>query len=176
MPVQTHDHYAWTAYTTWQTSVDRLIQPAAMFLQYCSFLHHNGISDYASKYTFASDGPSEEDLQEPLEFLSRFLGPSGEWDSLQFSNITNEVQAYSLISLDTEKKLFSIHPLVYAWSRTTVSNPEKYMSTTGSILGMALSKHPQHDIQLRSLAICPHVELAVQMDAQVALVFKGNMN
>jgi tetratricopeptide (TPR) repeat protein len=40
------------------------------------------------------------------------------------------------------------------------------------ILGMALSEHPQHDIQLGSLAICPHVELAVKMDAQVALVFK----
>ncbi|KAJ7873460.1 hypothetical protein B0H14DRAFT_3131246 [Mycena olivaceomarginata] len=155
MPAQTHDHYAWT---------------------YCSFLDHNGISEqifsYASKYTFASGGPSEEDLQEPLEFRSQFLGPSGKWDSLQFSNMTNEVQAYSLISLDAEKKLFSIHPLVHTWSRTTVSNPEKYMSTTGSILGMALSKCPQHDIQLGSLAISPHMELAVQMDAQVALVFK----
>ncbi|KAJ7306979.1 P-loop containing nucleoside triphosphate hydrolase protein [Mycena albidolilacea] len=166
MPAQTHDHYAWVMYTAWQMSFDQLTRPAAMFLQYCSFLHHNGISEqifnYASEYTFQSNGPSKEDLQEPLEFLSLFLGPSGEWDSLQFSNMTNEVQAFPLISLDTEKKLFSIH----------VSNPEKYMSTMGSILGMALTGHPKHDIQLGSLAICPHVELAVQMDAQVALVFK----
>ncbi|KAJ7798198.1 hypothetical protein B0H14DRAFT_3157041 [Mycena olivaceomarginata] len=152
MPAQTHDHYARTVYTTWQMSFDQLTQPAAMFLQYCSFLHHNGISEqifsYASQYTFPSNGPSEEDLWEPLEFLSHFVGPSGKWDSLQFSNMTNEVQAYSLISIDAEKKLFSIHPLVHAWSQAT-GNPEKYSSNMGSILGMALS-----------------------MDAEVALVFK----
>ncbi|KAJ7854040.1 P-loop containing nucleoside triphosphate hydrolase protein [Mycena olivaceomarginata] len=175
MPAQAHDHYAWTVYTTWQMSFDQLTQPAAMFLQYCSFLHHNGISEqifsYASKYTFPSAGPSKEDLQGPLEFLSHFLGPSGEWDSLQFSNMTNEVQAYSLISIDAEKKLFSIHPLVHAWSQTT-GNPKKYLSNMGSILGMALSACSRYDIQLGSLAICPHVELALQMDAEVALVFK----
>ncbi|KAJ7811530.1 P-loop containing nucleoside triphosphate hydrolase protein [Mycena olivaceomarginata] len=93
---------------TWQMSFDQLTQPAAMFLQYCSFLHHNGISEqifsYASQYTFPSNGPSEEDLWEPLEFLSHFVGPSGQWDPLQFSDMTNEVQAYSLISIDAEKK------------------------------------------------------------------------
>ncbi|KAJ7854036.1 P-loop containing nucleoside triphosphate hydrolase protein [Mycena olivaceomarginata] len=175
MPAQTHDCYARTVYTTWQMSFDRLTQPAAMLLQYCSFLHHNGISEqifsYASEYTFPSNGPSKEDLREPLEFLSHFLGPSGEWDSLQFSNMTNEVQAYLLISIDAEKKLFSIHPLVHAWSQTT-GNPKKYLSNMGSILGMALSVRPQYDIQLGSLAICPHVELALQMDAEVALVLK----
>ncbi|KAJ7300706.1 hypothetical protein DFH08DRAFT_725072, partial [Mycena albidolilacea] len=142
MPAQTHDHYARTVYTTWQMSFDQLTQPAAMFLQYCSFLHHNGIPEQI-----------------------------GEWDSLQFFNMTNEVQAYSLISIDADKKLFSIHPLVHAWGQTT-GNPEKYLSNMGSILGMALSARPQYDIQLRSLAICPHVELVLQMDAEVALVFK----
>ncbi|KAF8195140.1 hypothetical protein K438DRAFT_1826906 [Mycena galopus ATCC 62051] len=168
-PAQSHDRYAWTVYTTWQMSFDRLTQPAAMFLQHCSFLHYNGISEeifsYASKYRFQFNGPSKEELQEPLEFLSHFLGPTGEWDSLQFSNITNEVQAYSLMDLDTERKLFSVHPLVHAWSQTTVCNPGKYRSTIGSILGMSLS-------QRQSLAMCAHVELAVEMDTEVALVFR----
>ncbi|KAJ7895630.1 hypothetical protein B0H14DRAFT_3125286 [Mycena olivaceomarginata] len=175
-PAQSHDHYAWTVYTTWQMSFDQLKPVAAMFLQLCSFLHYNGISEqifsYAIKYTFPSNGPSKEELWEPLEFLSHFLGPTGEWDSLQFSYMTNEVQAYSLISLDAEKRLFSIHPLVHAWSQTTVCNPERYMFTMGSILGMALSECPEHESQLGSLAICPHVELAVQRDVEVALIFK----
>ncbi|KAJ7686114.1 hypothetical protein B0H17DRAFT_940725 [Mycena rosella] len=131
-PAQSHDRYAWTVYTTWQMSFDKLKASAAMFLQHCAFLHYNGISEEifsrASEYTFPSEGPSKEELQEPLEFLSHFLGPSGEWDSLEFSNMTNEVQAYSLISFDMEKKLFSIHPLVHTWSRTTVCNPETYKS------------------------------------------------
>ncbi|KAJ7040197.1 hypothetical protein C8F04DRAFT_1231107 [Mycena alexandri] len=44
-PEQSHDHYAWTVYTTWQISFDRLSQPAAMFLQLCSCLHYTGISE-----------------------------------------------------------------------------------------------------------------------------------
>ncbi|KAJ7800540.1 P-loop containing nucleoside triphosphate hydrolase protein [Mycena olivaceomarginata] len=175
-PAQSHDDYAWTVYTTWQMSFDQLKPAAAMFLQLCSFFHYNGISEhifsYASKYGFPSNGPSKEELQEPLEFLSHFLGPTGEWDSLQFLDVTNEVQAHSLISLDAENKLFSMHPLVHAWSQTTVRNPERYMYTMKSILGMALSKRQWYDIQLGSPTLCPHMELAVQMDAEIALVFR----
>ncbi|KAJ7435004.1 hypothetical protein FB451DRAFT_1465790 [Mycena latifolia] len=55
--------------------------------------------------------PSKEELKDPLEFLSQFLGPAGTWDSLHFMKVTNELRAYSLISLDLEKNIFSIHPL-----------------------------------------------------------------
>ncbi|KAF8192209.1 hypothetical protein K438DRAFT_1465824, partial [Mycena galopus ATCC 62051] len=44
-PVQSQDQYAWTVYTTWQMSFDKLKPLAAMFLQHCSFLHHTGISE-----------------------------------------------------------------------------------------------------------------------------------
>ncbi|KAJ7721639.1 P-loop containing nucleoside triphosphate hydrolase protein [Mycena metata] len=172
-PAQSHDQYAWTVYTTWQISFDQLTPPAAMFLQHCSFLHYNGISEeifrYASQYQCAFD---KEGLQEPLEFLSHFLGPTGEWDSLQFLNATNEVQSYSLISFDGEKKVFSIHPLVHSWSQGTVQNPKRYMSSMGSILGMAVSERPRWDMQLASGLLCPHIELAVRMDVEVALVFR----
>ncbi|KAJ7712799.1 hypothetical protein B0H16DRAFT_1702701 [Mycena metata] len=175
-PVQSHDRYAWTVYTTWQMSFDRLTPLAAMFLQHCSFLHYNGISEeifsYASKYRFCFNHLSQEELQEPLEFLSHFLGPDGKWDSLQFLDATNEVQSYSLISFDVEKKLFSIHPLVHAWSQGMVQNQKRYVSIMGSILGMAISEHSEWDMQLASLLLCPHIELAVQMDTDVALVFR----
>ncbi|KAJ7761737.1 P-loop containing nucleoside triphosphate hydrolase protein [Mycena metata] len=175
-PAQYHDQYAWTVYTTWQMSFDQLTPLATMFLQHCSFLHYNGISEeifrYASQYQGALNLPSKEELQEPLEFLSHFLGPTGEWDSLQFLDATNEAQSYSLISFDAEKKIFSIHPLVHSWSQGTGQNPKGYMSTMGSILGMAISEWPQWDTQLASLLLCPHVELAVKMDAEVALVFR----
>ncbi|KAJ7713480.1 hypothetical protein B0H16DRAFT_542459 [Mycena metata] len=174
-PAQSHDRYARTVYTTWQMSFDRLTPPAAMFLQHCSFLHYNGISEeifsYASKYQFHSNRPSEE-LQKPLEFLLYFLGPTGEWDSLQFLEATNEVQSYSLISFDAEKKLFSIHPLVHSWSHGTVQNPKGCIFTMGSILGMAILERPQWDRELTSLLLYPHVELAVQMNTKVAWLFK----
>ncbi|KAJ7736113.1 hypothetical protein B0H16DRAFT_1466819 [Mycena metata] len=176
-PAQSYDQYACTVYTTWQMSLNRLTPPAAMLLQHCAFLHYTGISEeifrYASQYQGASKCPSKQELQEPLEFLSHFLGPTGEWDSLQFLDATNEVQSYSLISFDVEKKVFSIHPLVHSWSQGTVQNPKGYMSTMGSILGMAISQRPRWDMQLASLLLCPHIELAVKIDAKVALVFQS---
>ncbi|KAJ6534577.1 hypothetical protein B0H10DRAFT_1972434 [Mycena sp. CBHHK59/15] len=109
---------------------------------------------------------------------SLFIPPSS-WNfrgnlqlCIQFLCVTNELQAYSLISFDAEKKLFSIHPLVHAWARTTVQNPDKNTSTIGSVLGMAISERADQDIQLASLIFCPHVELALKMDAEVALSFR----
>ncbi|KAJ7897516.1 P-loop containing nucleoside triphosphate hydrolase protein [Mycena leptocephala] len=176
-PAQSHDRYAWTVYTTWQMSFDRLKPPAVMFLQLCSYLHHNGISEeifrLASKGMFPPSDPSKEELQEPLAFLTYFLGSTGEWDSLRFSCVIIEVKAYSLISFDAEKKLFSIHPLVHAWSQTTVCNPEGYMSTMAFILGLAISERPKQNIQMASLVLCPHVELAAQSNAEIALFFSS---
>ncbi|KAJ7735188.1 P-loop containing nucleoside triphosphate hydrolase protein, partial [Mycena metata] len=175
-PTQSHDRYAWTVYTTWQMSFYWLTPPAAMLLQHCSSLHYNGISEeifrYASRYKFPANGPSKEEVQEPLEFLSHFLRPTGEWDSLQFLGATNEIQSYSLMGFDAEKKLFFIHPLVHAWSQATVQNPKRHVSIVGSILGMAVSECSEWDMQLTSLLLCPHIELAVQMNAEVALTFR----
>ncbi|KAJ7881694.1 hypothetical protein B0H13DRAFT_2540395 [Mycena leptocephala] len=163
-PAQAHDHYAWTVYTTWQMSFTKLSHPAATFLQLCSFLHHKGISEdifcNASMYRFQPTGPSEEELQ---NFLSHFVGPTGEWDSLRFLNVTSEIKAYSLISFDSETKMFSIHPLVHAWSQTMVSDLELYQFMAGSILGMAIAKIPNQDLQLASLRLLAHVE-SVQMN------------
>ncbi|KAJ7613905.1 hypothetical protein B0H17DRAFT_840291, partial [Mycena rosella] len=44
-PAQSHDNYAWTVYTTWQISFNQLSQQAKTFLQLCSFLHYQGISE-----------------------------------------------------------------------------------------------------------------------------------
>ncbi|KAJ7858578.1 hypothetical protein B0H13DRAFT_2283038 [Mycena leptocephala] len=113
---QSHDDYVWTVYTTWQMSFDQLSQPAAMFLQLCSFLHRDGIAEdifsRAAAYRFGQVIPSREALQMPLEFLAQFLEPTGEWDTLRFLKVTNEIKSYSLMSFDPERKAFSIHPLV----------------------------------------------------------------
>ncbi|KAJ7727581.1 hypothetical protein B0H16DRAFT_1778526 [Mycena metata] len=106
-PEQSHDQYAWTVYTTWQISFDQLSKPAARFLQLCSFLHYTGITEdifsKASKYSAPVWLPPKEDLQEPLQFLSHFLGPTGGWSPLNFLDITNEIKAYSLME---EQKCF----------------------------------------------------------------------
>ncbi|KAJ7921576.1 hypothetical protein B0H13DRAFT_2415307 [Mycena leptocephala] len=176
-PAQTHDDYSWTVYTTWKMSFDNLTQPAAMFLQLCSFLHREGISEEifsrAVTYRFRSSGPSKEELQKPLEFLSHLLTPTGEWDPLSFLKLTNEIKAYSLIAVDPGRKLFSIHPLVHAWGRTIISNPESYHSIMGAILGMAIAEIPEGDMQLASLRLLPHVESVLKVKREFSPDFRS---
>ncbi|KAJ7921561.1 hypothetical protein B0H13DRAFT_146354 [Mycena leptocephala] len=176
-PTQTHDDYSWTVYTTWKMSFDKLTQPAAMFLQLCSFLHREGISEEifsrAATYRFPSWGPSQEELQKPLEFLSHLLTSTGEWDTLCFLKLTNEVKAYSLISFHPERKMFSIHPLVHAWGRTIITDQESCHSIMGAILGMAISEIPDQDIQLASLRLLPHVESVLGVDREFSPDFRS---
>ncbi|KAJ7885588.1 hypothetical protein B0H13DRAFT_2277827 [Mycena leptocephala] len=173
-PAQSHDDYSWTVYTTWKMSFDKLTKPAAMFLQLCSFLHREEISEEifsrAVTYRFPSWGPSKGELQKPLEFLSHLLAPTGEWDSLCFLKLTNEIKAYSLISFDPERKVFSIHPLVHAWGRTIT---ESYHSIMGAILGMSISEIPKQDIQLASLRLLPHVESVLGVNSESSPDFRS---
>ncbi|KAJ7467937.1 hypothetical protein FB451DRAFT_1481068 [Mycena latifolia] len=157
-------------YTTWQISFDKLSQPAAMMLQLCSFLHHGGISEQifknASLYSFPTSGPSKQELQIPVEFLSHFLGPNGAWDSLCFWNVTNELQAYSLINFDAARNMFSIHPLVHTWSQNTLTNVEPYHSCMTALVGMSIDGISNDNIQLASLALLPHVDSLFKIGAQ----------
>ncbi|KAJ6545979.1 P-loop containing nucleoside triphosphate hydrolase protein [Mycena vulgaris] len=161
-PDQSHDDYAQTVYTTWQISFEQLSKPAATVLQLCSFLHHNGISEEifsrASSYDFPFNGPSREELQDPLEFLSQFTGPTNVWNSLQSINVMNEITAYSLANFDPEGKLYSIHPLVHNWIRSTLTDQDEYRYWMVAIIGMSISGIPDQDMQLASLKLLPHVD------------------
>ncbi|KAJ7904121.1 hypothetical protein B0H13DRAFT_2274711 [Mycena leptocephala] len=138
-PAQSHDNYAWTVYTTWQMSFDKLSPLAAMFLQLCSFLHWDGISEEifsrAARYRFQMAIPSREELQKPLQFLAHFLEPAGGWDTLRFLKVTNEIKAYSLMTFDPERKMFAIHPLVHSWSQITITDQQSYHPIMAAIMG-----------------------------------------
>ncbi|KAJ7438892.1 P-loop containing nucleoside triphosphate hydrolase protein [Mycena galericulata] len=161
-PAQSHDDYAGTVYTTWQISFDRLTGAAQTLLQLCSFLHHQGIFEQifslASAYTFPAYGPSKEELQRPMELLSPFLGSNGDWDSLQFIEVTNELQAYSLINFNPETGLFSIHPLVHGWSRSTLTSEKEYHHSMVAIVGMMIERMPSLALEPASLWLTPHTD------------------
>ncbi|KAJ6547944.1 hypothetical protein DFH09DRAFT_1281699 [Mycena vulgaris] len=178
-PDQSHDNYARTVYTTWQISFQQLSMPAATLLQLCSFLHHTGISEdifsRASAYQFSSDGPSEEELQEPLEFLSQFHGPTGIWDPLQFMDVMNEITAYSLANFDPDGKLYSIHPLVHNWSRSTLADQgQQYHDWMVAIVGMSISGIPNQDMQLPSLKLLPHVDSLLRGNTNIRPDFRND--
>ncbi|KAJ7842312.1 P-loop containing nucleoside triphosphate hydrolase protein [Mycena leptocephala] len=174
-PAQSYDNYAWTVYTTWQMSFDQLSPPAAMFLQFCSFLHRDGISEdifsRAATYRFKQAIPSREALQKPLQFLAQFTDPAGEWDTLRFLKVTNEIKAYSLMTFDPERKMFSIHPLVHSWSQTTITDHQSYHSIMAAIMGMSIHEIPNDHRQLASLRLISHIDSLRHGNKQVVVDF-----
>ncbi|KAF8143453.1 hypothetical protein K438DRAFT_2109361 [Mycena galopus ATCC 62051] len=165
-PAQSYDGYSLSVFTTWQISFEKLTQPAATFLQLCSFLHWDRISEdifsRASAYSFPSWGPPKEDLQNAREFLSYFVGRSGEWNTFDFVKVTNEIKAYSLINFNAEQKSFSIHPLVHEWSRTTLANSDSAHLCMIDILGMSIVEIPTLDRPLASMGLVSHVHSLMQ--------------
>jgi hypothetical protein len=160
-------------------SFDKLSPLAAMFLQLCSFLHREGISEEifsrAATYTFPSYGPSKEELEKPLQFLSQFLNPTGQWDSLCFLKVTNEIKSYSLVTFDPVRKVFSIHPLVHSWSQTTIPDQQSYHSIMSAIVGMSVNGIlPQHR-QLTCLQLISHIDSLMHGNQQLATVLIYSM-
>ncbi|KAJ7875955.1 P-loop containing nucleoside triphosphate hydrolase protein [Mycena leptocephala] len=174
-PAQSHDSYAWTVYTTWQMSFDKLSPLAAMFLQLCSFLHWDGISEEifsrAVRYEFQLAIPSREELQRPLEFLAQFLEPASEWDTFCFLKVTNEIKAYSLMTFDPNRKMFSIHPLVHSWSQTTITDLQSCHFIMAAIMGMSIAEIPSEHQQLTSLRLISHIDSLRHGNQQVVVDF-----
>ncbi|KAJ7884297.1 hypothetical protein B0H14DRAFT_3105884 [Mycena olivaceomarginata] len=179
-PAQTHDDYAeaQTVYTTWQMSFDRLSPAAAMFLQLCSFLHRDGISEEifsrAAKYIVQSQISSNNGMEKAQKFLSQFMGSTGEWDAFCFVECVKEIMAYSLMSFDPQSKLFSMHPLVHSWSRTTITDEESYRSCISAILGMSIQGIPECDMFLAGLTLVSHVDSLMPAIHKVASNFYQN--
>ncbi|KAJ6547766.1 hypothetical protein DFH09DRAFT_1087520 [Mycena vulgaris] len=177
-PDQAHDDYAQTVYTTWQISFDQLSKTAATILQLCSFLHHKGISEEifsrASSYQFRSNGPSKEELHDPLKLLSQFSGLTGVWNSLHFMDVMNEITAYSLANFDPEENLYSIHPLVHSWSRSTLTHQGQYHSWMVAIVGMSISGISNQDTQLASLKLLSHVDSLLGGNMDISPDFRYN--
>ncbi|KAJ7260249.1 hypothetical protein C8J57DRAFT_1471841 [Mycena rebaudengoi] len=171
IPVQSHDKYAWSVYTTWDISFKCLSKQAARFLQLCSFLHHEGISEAifsnAALYSPELLEPTEEQIKEPRAFLSHFLTADGMWDTLSFADMAAEVKEYSLINQDPNTGLFSIHPLVHSWARSTVADLHTTKDCTAVLLAMSVS---QQDM-LFTMRLLPHITTILQANSPPATEF-----
>ncbi|KAJ7692899.1 P-loop containing nucleoside triphosphate hydrolase protein, partial [Mycena rosella] len=161
-PNQTHDDYAWTVYTTWKISFDCLSRPASQLLQLSSLLHHDGISERifanAASYKFKSSGPTKDEVQEPLKFLAQFLTPSGTWDSLKFMDLTTEIHGYSLIDLEPRSNMYSLHPLVHDWTRSTVQDEQSARECMAAIAGMSIPWGVEQGDYLFRQRLLPHLD------------------
>ncbi|KAF7333618.1 FabD/lysophospholipase-like protein [Mycena sanguinolenta] len=168
-PTQMYDNYAQAVYTTWEMSFSKLSIQAAMFLQLCSFLHQDDISE--DIFVRATDNIIKSVNQTQIssykevnaeKFLLYFIGPTSKWNSLQFMEVINEIKRYSLINYNMERNSFSIHPLVHSWSQTVLDNLDAYHSCMDEILGMSIQSIPEQDRELLSLRLVSHVDSLMQ--------------
>ncbi|KAJ7245234.1 hypothetical protein C8J57DRAFT_1190944 [Mycena rebaudengoi] len=173
LPDQPLDKYAWSVYTTWDISFQCLGQLAAKFLQICSFLHHEGISEAifssAAMYKHKPLGPTEEQMREPHEFLNNFLTQAGTWDELHFTDMTMEIQGYSLINEDPNTSLLSIHPLVHDWSRRTITDTNSTQQCSATILAMATMSTLHEEVF--HISLLPHLNSVLHGEPKVAHEF-----
>ncbi|KAJ7272241.1 P-loop containing nucleoside triphosphate hydrolase protein [Mycena rebaudengoi] len=173
LPDQPLDKYAWSVYTTWNISFKCLGQLAAKFLQICSFLHHEGISEAifssAATYKHRALGPTEEQMREPHEFLNNFLTQAGTWDELHFTDMTMEIQGYSLINEDPNTNLLSIHPLVHDWSRKTITDTTCTQQCSATILAMATMSTLNEKVF--HISLLPHLTSVLCEDPKIAHKF-----
>ncbi|KAJ7714752.1 P-loop containing nucleoside triphosphate hydrolase protein [Mycena metata] len=174
-PTQTQDDYGWTVYTTWKISFDCLSRPATKLLQLSSFLHHEGISEQmfanAASYKFKSSGPTHDEVQEPIEFLAQFLTPSGTWDSLKFLDLTTEIHGYSLIDLEPRSKMYSLHPLVHDWTRSTVENEQSARECIAAIAGMSIPWGVEQGDYLFRQRLLPHLDSVMRRRTSIQTKF-----
>ncbi|KAJ7289415.1 P-loop containing nucleoside triphosphate hydrolase protein, partial [Mycena rebaudengoi] len=173
LPSQSHDKYAWSVYTTWDISFKCLGPLAARFLQICSFLHHESISEAifsnAATYKETLWGPTEEEIQEPQQFLDNLLTQSRTWDELGFAEIIAEIRGYSLINQDPNTNLLSIHPMVHDWSSKTITDTTSTQQCCGAILAMSTMSLVNDQVFLISLL--PHINSVLREDRQLAHKF-----
>ncbi|KAJ7053549.1 P-loop containing nucleoside triphosphate hydrolase protein, partial [Mycena amicta] len=96
-PAQSPEDYEWTVYTTWQMSFSQLSSKARQFLQLCSFIHFEKISEdifrRASEYKIRNRplDPTQEQLQSAVQFLAQFSSRTKTgWNSLAFVEMISE--------------------------------------------------------------------------------------
>ncbi|KAJ7260254.1 hypothetical protein C8J57DRAFT_1471845 [Mycena rebaudengoi] len=170
-PIQSHDKYAWSVYTTWDISFKCLSKQAARFLQLCSFFHYDGISEAifsnAALYSTELLKPTEEQIEEPRAFLSHFLTAAGMWDTLSFADMAAEVKEYSLINQDPNTGIFSIHPLVHSWSRNTVLDMNSTRDCTATLLAMSAS----WEDPVFTMRLLPHINSVLLAGVKLATEF-----
>ena len=161
--VQRTGDYKWTAYTTWQISFEKLSSLAATFLQLCAFLHHKGISEEifqnaAARITMHNDHDPDKSMGLVVDFLGVFQTLEGGWNDSRFLEVVNEVGSYSLVIFDRENQVFSIHPLVHAWTQTTMKDSENTRACTMQILSLSITSQFEAEDYAFRRTLLPHID------------------
>src|ERR1700722_9504018 len=170
--VQKIDNDEWTVYTTLSMSFEQLSAQAATFFKICAFLHHDGISEAMFQNAarnlanYVPDPPSTnrelDSLSAAKDFLDSFRATGSSWDTQKFLNVIIEIRSYSLIDFDPENCVYSIHPLVHAWTLTIITDGALIRTCTQYILGISCSLGSDTEDYRFRRTLLPPVDAALQ--------------
>jgi hypothetical protein len=112
--IQGRDRYRLAVYATWRLSYEKLDTSARSFLQICSILHHEGISEEIfGKSALTQDQLEDSELQNDVTELLNLLGKrDSRWSSWDFLRVVKQLGSYSLIEYDHRNCTYGVHPLV----------------------------------------------------------------
>jgi tetratricopeptide (TPR) repeat protein len=135
--------YGKSTYVTWEIPMKEIesraatdsgkesiaAQSAVILFHYFAFMHHNEISEDIFKNAAENyrrrDIGREKKLGLPLlvDFLdSKALFLNSHWNELQFRAGIQVLLSFSLIKPGSHNGVYSIHPLIHAWSRDRMSS------------------------------------------------------
>ncbi|KAF8961360.1 acyl transferase/acyl hydrolase/lysophospholipase [Flammula alnicola] len=189
--VQGEDQYGLAVYATWRLSYDKLDPSARSFLQICSMLHHEGISEQMfEKATLSQLQLEDSELQNEVTQLLNQLGKHDLcWESWVFRQVVKHLISYSLIEYDRRNHTYSIHPLVQHWSGTTMAKKRHDMQKCIlTIIGLSISwtfktddyKYRRMLLQhiTNSIASLKLEEISLLVASRIALVYseQGHWN
>src|ERR1700722_17725015 len=166
------DDYESTVYTTWMISFEQLTPQATIFLKICGFLHHDGISEAIfqkaanNMTTYVPSLPITNEDSDALsvakDFLNWFRTTDGSWDTQKFLKMIVELRSYSLIDFDKANELYSVHPLVHAWTLTMVSNAASTRTCTQFILSLSCNAELKSEDYMFRRTLLSHVDAVLQ--------------
>ena len=130
-------------YATWKLSYDKLDVSTRRFLQICSMLHHEGISEEMFERAALSQLQLEDcELQNEVTGLLNLLGKEASgWSSWKFHEVVKSLGSYSLIEFDQQNSTYGVHPLVQQWSASTMrENRDLTRKCVVSIIGLSIPR------------------------------------
>ena len=164
--VQASGDYKWSVYTTWEMSVDKLSSTAATLLRLCAFIHHDGIRramfENAAAAPAGAAHDNRESFRDASHFLANFRSASGEWSNQRFLDSVRELASYSLINVDADGHVYSIHPLVHTWARERTSTKERHQARIcmSQLLALAVGDNYSSEGFAFRRTLLPHIDEA----------------
>ena len=174
-------NYGRSTYGTWEISMKEIesraasssgpeslaAQSAVILYKYFAFMHHDGISEEIFKTAAENykkrDIEQEKSLGLPLLVVlidpkALFLDESGLWNRHQFQAGIQMLVSFALIK--SSNKLYSIHPLVHAWSRNRMSSTDVSVGchTTAGLLSCTIEPYEYINNYALCMQIVPHMK------------------